>query len=82
MARWQGAATTAREQSGVPEGWSSAEGAAAATALPGASTVAIGVWGAWFSCKGRQTDEVNHGKVLEDTSAFGRSEHKNKRLKY
>lgn len=55
MARRQGAATTAREESGVPEGWCSAEGAAAAIALPGASTVTTGVWGAWFSCERQPT---------------------------
>lgn len=60
MARRLGAtATAAREESGVPEGWSSAEGAAAAAiALPGASTVAVGVWGIWFSWKkGKETDK-------------------------
>lgn len=44
-ARRQGA----REEIVVPEGWSSAEGDDAAIALPGASTVAVGVWGTWFS---------------------------------
>lgn len=73
LARRQGAAATAREESGVPEGGSSAEGAAAAIALPGASTVATPLFGAWFSCRGNKTDDINHGKVLE--------EHKNKKVK-
>lgn len=77
MARRQGAATTAREEIGVPEGWSSAEGAAVAIALPGASTVAVGVWGAWFSCESRKADD----EVLEDTIGLERSGHRNKRAK-
>ena len=45
IARRQGAATTLREEIRVPEGWSSAEEAAAVIGRPGASTVVMGLWG-------------------------------------
>lgn len=69
MARRQGAATAAREESGLPEGWSSADAAAAAVALPGASTVVAGVWGAWFSCKRRRDRRCQPWEKTQDASA-------------